>query len=68
MRNQDIRMEIKASRLFYHEVAEKLKMHESSLYRLLRSHLTTKQKQDILTAIQELKQERFQEMIQAVQV
>lgn len=63
MRNQDIRFAIKASRLYYHEVAERLGLHESTFYRLLRSQLTPKQKDQIIQAIDDLKKEKYLELL-----
>lgn len=63
MRNQDIRSEIKLARLFYHEVAEQLGVHESSFYRLLRTRLTPKQKEEIRVAIHDLKKRKYGELL-----
>jgi predicted transcriptional regulator len=62
VRNQDIRFEIKASRLYYHEVSERLGMHESTLYRLLRSQLTAKQRERIFKTINDLKKQKYMEL------
>jgi predicted transcriptional regulator len=63
MRNEDIRFEIKASRLYYHEISECLGMHESTFYRLLRSQLTARQKEQILKTIRELKRTKYTELL-----
>ncbi|RDU34720.1 hypothetical protein DRW41_22100 [Neobacillus piezotolerans] len=65
MRNQDIRNEIKGSRLFYHEVAECLGLHESTFYRLLRSKLTPTQREMVYKAINDLKKQKYKELLYA---
>ena len=63
MRNEDIRFAIKESRLFYHEVAEALGLHESTFYRLLRTHLRPIQKEQIYKAIEDLKKQKYKELL-----
>ncbi|WP_047981534.1 hypothetical protein [Ornithinibacillus contaminans] len=53
-RNNEIRKTIKESKLYFYEVAEKLNIHENTLFRMLRRDLSTKQEDAILSAIKEL--------------
>jgi hypothetical protein len=62
MRNQDIRLEIKSSRLYYNEVSDRLGIHESTFYRLLRTQLTHKQREQIIEVINVLKKEKYKEL------
>lgn len=56
--NQDIREAIKGSGICSWEVAEKLNIHENSLYRLLRKKLSDNERTHITNALKELKKER----------
>lgn len=56
-RNVEVRELIKSQKIYSYEVAEKLGIHETTFYRMLRKELTDEKKQEILAAIEELKQE-----------
>ena len=57
MENIDIRQEIKKSRFKHYEVAKKLGISETYFCKKLRYELTKEEKDEILRAIEELKQE-----------
>jgi predicted DNA-binding transcriptional regulator AlpA len=63
MRNQDIRNQMKSSRIYYNEVSDRLGIHESSFYRLLRTNLTSEQKEQIFSVINDLKKEKYELLI-----
>ena len=58
--NQDIRQYIKDSKVCSWEVAEKLAIHENSLYRMLRKELCSDEKERIFQVIEQLKVEKTQ--------
>lgn len=59
-RNNEIRKTIKDSKLYFYEVAEKLDIHENTLFRMLRRDLSIKQKESIFCAIKELVESKKQ--------
>lgn len=58
MHNLDIRNAIESSKFKYWQVANKLKMNDGNFSRLLRTELDENNKNKILKAIEELKEER----------
>lgn len=58
MKNLDLRKEIETNNLKYWEVANKLKITDGNFSRLLRLELDDIQKQTIMKAINELKEEK----------
>lgn len=58
MHNLDIRKAIESSNFKYWQVANKLKMNDGNFSRLLRTELDENNKNKILKAIEELKEER----------
>ena len=58
MHNLDIRKAIESSKFKYWQVANKLKMNDGNFSRLLRTELDEGNKNKILKAIEELKEER----------
>lgn len=56
--NVDIRNHLKESNIFIWEIAKELEMHESSLYRLLRTEMTDEQKQQIIDVSTRIQNER----------
>lgn len=56
-RNVEIRQAIKSSNLYVWQVAERLGVHENTLFRTLRKELPTEKKAEILTIISNLKGE-----------
>lgn len=58
MHNLDIRKAIESNNFKYWQVANKLKMNDGNFSRLLRTELDENNKNKILKAIQELKEER----------
>ena len=58
MHNLDIRKVIESSKFKYWQVANKLKMNDGNFSRLLRTELDENNKNKILKAIEELKEER----------
>ncbi len=58
MHNLDIRKAIESSNFKYWQVANKLKMNDGNFSRLLRTELDEDNKNKILKAIEELKEER----------
>ena len=58
MHNLDIRKAIESSKFKYWQVANKLKMNDGNFSRLLRTELDENNKNKILKAIEELKEER----------
>lgn len=58
MHNLDIRKAIESSKFKYWQVANKLKMNDGNFSRLLRTELDEDNKNKILKAIEELKEER----------
>lgn len=58
MHNLDIRKVIESSNFKYWQVANKLKMNDGNFSRLLRTELDENNKNKILKAIEELKEER----------
>ena len=58
MNNLDIRKAIENSNFKYWQVANKLKMNDGNFSRLLRTELDEDNKNKILRAIEELKEER----------
>lgn len=58
MHNLDIRKAIESSKFKYWQVANKLKMNDGNFSRLLRIELDEDNKNKILKAIEELKEER----------
>lgn len=58
MHNLDIRKAIESSNFKYWQVANKLKMNDGNFSRLLRIELDENNKNKILKAIEELKEER----------
>lgn len=59
MKNLDIRNEITNSGLNYWQVAEGIGVSDSTFSRLLRHELPDEKKEEIRSAIRELKQERM---------
>lgn len=55
--NEEIKKEIKNARLKYYEISNQMKVSQSTLYRMLNSNLTSKQKEKIRKAIREIKRE-----------
>jgi len=55
VRNQDLRKE--KGRIPAWAIAEKLQVHENTVYRMFRSNLSKEKKKEILKAIEEIKQE-----------
>jgi hypothetical protein len=60
--NTDIRNLIRVSGFCFWQVAEKIGMHENSLYRMLRKKLEIEDKKKIYLALEELKIERDAEI------
>lgn len=58
MNNLDIRKAIEASNFKYWQVANKLGMTDGNFSRMLRIELTKENKERVLNAIKELKEER----------
>ena len=58
MNNLDIRKAIETNNFKYWQVANKLKMNDGNFSRLLRTELDEDNKNKILRAIEELKEER----------
>lgn len=58
MHNLDIRKAIESSKFKYWQVVNKLKMNDGNFSRLLRTELDENNKNKILKAIEELKEER----------
>ncbi|MDV6378222.1 hypothetical protein ORD22_08170 [Sporosarcina sp. GW1-11] len=56
--NTDVRSHLKQSDIFIWEVAKELGIHESSLYRLLRTEMTNEQKQQIIDVVTKIQKER----------
>ena len=56
--NTDVRAHLKESNIFIWEAAKELEMHESSLYRLLRTEMTDEQKQQIIDVVNKIQNER----------
>lgn len=61
--NTDIRNLIRVSGFCSWQVADKLEMHENSLYRLLRKELDEQDKTRIYKALEQLKTERDEELL-----
>ncbi|WP_050613375.1 helix-turn-helix domain-containing protein [Bacillus testis] len=57
--NQALKNEIRNSRLYNHEIAAYLGVSESTLYRWLRSNLSSNQKEKIAAAIEECKKNQL---------
>lgn len=58
MHNLDIRKAIESNNFKYWQVANKIKMNDGNFSRLLRTELDENNKNKILKAIEELKEER----------
>lgn len=66
--NGEIRNLIRVSGICSWQVAEKLGMHENSLYRMLRKELDPEEKNKIYQALDELKAERDAEISKIHQI
>lgn len=56
--NQEIRKELRRKGIYTWELAKELKIHETTLYRYLRSELPLSQKNKYLTLISKLANEK----------
>ena len=69
MRNQEMRSMIKKAGLKIHHIAEVMKVHENTVFRLLRFTMSEKKKTELLAIINELKdrkgsvEQRIDEML-----
>lgn len=54
--NHDIRTMIKQANIYAYQVAEQLQVHENTLFRMLRRELSTQEKEQIIQAIEAIKQ------------
>ena len=61
--NEDLKKEIKSSRLFNYEIAEHMGISEPTFYRMLRRHLPDSKRQRIKEAISVLKDKQREEMM-----
>jgi hypothetical protein len=66
--NSEIRNLIRVSGIYSWQVAEKLGMHENSLYRMLRKELDSEEKNKIYQALDDLKAERDAEISKIHQI
>lgn len=55
--NFEIRNEINNSNFFTWELAKKLRVHENTFYRWMRTEMTEEKKEMVMAAIEELKRE-----------
>lgn len=62
--NKDIRESMLQANLYYWQIAEKIGVHENTLYRWMRKELKEKEKKKILQAIEDLKNERKNQLLQ----
>ncbi|MFT4106873.1 MAG: hypothetical protein QM657_14035 [Lacrimispora sp.] len=61
MNNDEIRREMRKSNVYLWQVADKLNMHESVLSKWFRYPLTEYQKNQVLSAMQDIKLSRIKE-------
>lgn len=61
MNNQQIREVMRENNIYMWQVAKKLNICETSFCKLFREELTQERKQQVLSAIMEIKQERVRE-------
>ena len=58
MSNKEIRAIMKQEKIFIWQIAEVLSLHETTMIKRFRTEMTDEQKQQVLSAIEEIKSER----------
>lgn len=59
MENQELRQFIKENRILHYEIAEKIGISEYTLCKRLRKKLSDEQRERIISAVKQLRKERF---------